>query len=226
VVGVAPYCSYLPIALKAIGRGTSPPYTASFSISAILNGYSALGAVKRLPGYSPVYLYGQGVYVPYYNVEVANMSWGFRSSGNRVGNRHLSYIGRYVLFIASACHASVMAVAGYERDGNRRPSSNYQAYVEIAAPGAEIWTSDMTGYTQNALYHKGYSKPTDPWGENAWKFGTSFAAPCVSGVAALVVAEDPWLSPWGIRGRIRDTHADLPGDLAFCGRVDAAAAVE
>jgi len=61
--------------------------------------------------------------------------------------------------------------------------------MNLAAPGAAIWSTIPSGY--------------------AYKSGTSMAAPHVSGVAALVLAACPTLSPAQVASHLTDTADDL-----------------
>ncbi len=67
--------------------------------------------------------------------------------------------------------------------------SNYGAQVDIAAPGTSIYSTYYTG---------GYG----------YKSGTSMATPVVSGVAALMLAENPSLTNEEIREILCDTAVD------------------
>ena len=113
----------------------------------------------------------------------------------------LKYSNSPYLFVAGAT-TSTDAIADY---------SNYGAYVDISAPGHNIYTTNSSG---------GYSMA----------YGTSFATPNVAAVAALVMAANPSLTPTDVLAVISNTALDLgdPGwDPYFGhGRVDALAAVE
>ena len=65
--------------------------------------------------------------------------------------------------------------------------------VHVVAPGREIWTTDVTG---------GYTCVS----------GTSFAAPHVSGIVALIWATDPDLSVWRVRNIIEQTTRKIGGN--------------
>ena len=62
----------------------------------------------------------------------------------------------------------VIAVGATDRDGNVASFTTRGAHVAVCAPGRGIWTCGVRGYQQAS--------------------GTSFAAPFVAGIAALVVA--------------------------------------
>lgn len=91
---------------------------------------------------------------------------------------------------------------------NVRPYwSSYGNYVDIAAPGVSIWTTDRNG---------GYRTAS----------GTSFSSPIAAGVAALMMSANPSLSSLEIESLLFST-ADYVGDPFFYGngKVNAGAAV-
>jgi subtilisin family serine protease len=92
----------------------------------------------------------------------------------------------------------------------RASYSNYGSYVDIAAPGSSIYTTDRGG---------GYKSVS----------GTSFASPDAAATAALVMSANPALTPTDVLSIITNTAKDL-GTAGWdpyygFGRVDAGAAV-
>ncbi len=91
----------------------------------------------------------------------------------------------------------------------RASFSNYGTYVDLVAPGAGIYTTTPGGYTSAN--------------------GTSFSSPIAAGVAALIFAANPSLTPDECQSDLLSTCVDLgdPGEdnVYGHGRVDAAAAV-
>ncbi len=84
--------------------------------------------------------------------------------------------------------------------------SNYGSYVDVAAPGSDIYSTTMGG---------GYG----------YMSGTSMAAPFVSGMVALVAATNPKLTPTQIKAAIVggvDVLPQLAGKVSSSGRVNAA----
>ena len=99
---------------------------------------------------------------------------------------------------------SALGVINATRSGDtfaKYSSSNYntagQMSKEISAPGTDIWSLAKTG-TQD------YRSST----------GTSMAAPCVAGIAALLFAENPALTPAQVKSILCSTALDL-GDEGF-----------
>lgn len=104
-----------------------------------------------------------------------------------------------------------MVVVGALDERDSRPAwASYGAHLALAAPGDGLWTTGLGG---------GYRV--------VW--GTSFAAPLVTAVAALMWETAPQASPAQVEQWLRETAVDLgvPGpDTQFgSGRLQAAAAV-
>jgi serine protease len=110
----------------------------------------------------------------------------------------------------------VITVAATDRNGNRANFSNYGSVVDIAAPGVEVLSTLNTGSTTpvNDTY--------------VYYDGTSMATPHVSGVAALLYAIKPEITPSEVEQILKDTVRPFPGTCYGCGDglLDAAAAVE
>ena len=88
--------------------------------------------------------------------------------------------------------------------------SNYGDFIDVAAPGAGLWTTNNNG---------GYSSVS----------GTSFAAPSAAATVALIMAANPSLTPSEVEAVLENSAVDL-GDPGFDpvygnGRIDALAAV-
>ncbi|GAA2696981.1 hypothetical protein GCM10010412_091520 [Nonomuraea recticatena] len=86
-----------------------------------------------------------------------------------------------------ASYPGVIAVGAASPDGTKSKFSNDATSVSVTAPGAGV-TSAWTG--------GGYRTDLD---------GTSFAAPYVSGVVALVRARHPELDHWQVKRRVEMT---------------------
>jgi serine protease len=110
----------------------------------------------------------------------------------------------------------VIAVAAVNRSGGKASFSNYGAGVTIAAPGEGILSTLNAGVTTPGAQ------------SYAWYSGTSMAAPHVAGVAALMFAAKPSLSPDQVAAILRSTARPFPAPCSGCGSgiVDAGAAVQ
>jgi subtilisin family serine protease len=105
---------------------------------------------------------------------------------------------------------AIITVAATNSGDSLTSWSNYGDVIDVAAPGAGIWSTANGG---------GYAAVS----------GTSFSSPATAAVVALVMARDPALTPAQVDNIIMSSSTDLgtPGqDIYFGhGRVDAAAAV-
>ncbi len=107
----------------------------------------------------------------------------------------------------------VLGVTGTDQQDVRLSSTATGPYVDVAAPGEDIvgtyWVGNVRGY--------------------ALGLGTEFAAPQVSGVAALILSMNPYLTPLEVTDMIAKTARDLgpagPDQEYGYGLVDAEAAV-
>jgi subtilisin family serine protease len=104
----------------------------------------------------------------------------------------------------------ITCVSATDGSDNRTSWSSFGSYIDVAAPGAGIFTTDRGG---------GYTSPS----------GTSFSAPVTLGVYALMMAANPSLSSATLDNALFTTARDLGSggkDPYYgYGRVDAAAAV-
>jgi hypothetical protein len=109
-----------------------------------------------------------------------------------------------------ATRPEVAAVGATNHNDSRSWFSNYGPELELVAPGEDILST----------------RPNDGYASDD---GTSFAAPYVAGLAALVRSRNPGLQAPEVRELIRDTAEDLgsPGwdQLTGHGRIDAFEAV-
>lgn len=114
--------------------------------------------------------------------------------------------------------AGVISVAAYNPwFGTREDSSNYGEGVTIAAPGRRVLSTHNDGKTKAAHYI--YSE----------KDGTSMAAPHVSGVVALMLSINPFLTPDQVTQLLANTArpfgAGKCDEGCGAGMLDAGAAV-
>lgn len=108
-----------------------------------------------------------------------------------------------------------LAVAATDYDDIRVDWSNFGPEVDVAAPGERIISLVPTWYPSSIW--EDFELP--PYG---YGFGTSMAAPHVSGFAALIKSVKPWLTAAEIMNIIRysadDTNKeDYPGNDEFIG---------
>ncbi len=125
-------------------------------------------------------------------------------------------------YTPASCNG-VISVASTDRSGNRAYYSNYGSVVDLAAPGGE--TNVTSGDGVLSTLNTGTTTPASD--SEAFYQGTSMAAPHVAGVAALVKAVAPSMSPDDVEATLVDSARAFPGSCSQCGSglLDAAAAV-
>jgi thermitase len=161
------------------------------------------------------------------NVRIISASWGSNSYSKALEDTIRAASDAGILFVAAAGNdgsnndsrphypsnydvPNVISVAALDRTDHLAGFSNFGTKtVHIAAPGKDILSTWLNG---------GYREAS----------GTSMATPYVSGVAALILANEPGLTMAELRRRILST-ADkldtLSGKVATGGRICAANAI-
>ncbi len=134
------------------------------------------------------------------------------SAGNDFSSSELS---------APACSSKVLSVGALTRNNTRALYSNAGISLDIMAPGGGIGTSE--NQIVSALYDG-----SDVFG--TFGVGTSYAAPHVTGVAALMLQVNKSLSQEDVRRIIQETAVDL-GEEGFdvihgYGKINALAALQ
>ena len=104
-----------------------------------------------------------------------------------------------------AGYDNVIGVVSVDSTNNRASGSSYGTWADVAAPGADIWST----------YNNGSYWP---------KSGTSMASPVVAGVAALYKSVHPDATPAQITARLKATATKGGSDLG-AGIVNAAKAL-
>jgi subtilisin family serine protease len=123
----------------------------------------------------------------------------------------------------SVDYDNVIAVSATDGSDNFASFSSYGPEVVVAAPGVNI-------YSTTPNYSVVWNDPPYSYSQNYdYVSGTSMAAPLVAGLAALILSNDPSLSPAQVRETIEITADDL-GPAGFdnefgYGRVNAYNAV-
>ncbi|MCV2395100.1 S8 family serine peptidase [Actinotalea sp. M2MS4P-6] len=119
--------------------------------------------------------------------------------------------------------SGVVAVAAYGPTGARAYYSNYGSLVDLAAPGG-----DMSSATSNGIISTLNSGATTP-GADSYEYyqGTSMATPHVAGVAALMIAANPSLTPDQVESLLKSSAQPFVASCSGCGAgmLDAATAV-
>jgi len=184
IIGVAPKAKIMPVrVLDARGFGTTT-WVANAVIWATDNGADIINMSLGSISYSNAL--NEAIQRAHQNGVLLVAAAGNCGDNNYFNNgcrfqNQTNYPGAY---------ENVIAVAAIDSRNNRASFSNEGTYVDIAAPGASIYSS----YIGNS-YLAGS--------------GTSQAAPHVSGLAALIKSQNPQISNVGIWSRIQSTATDL-----------------
>jgi serine protease len=124
--------------------------------------------------------------------------------------------------------AGVITVAALERDGDRGSYSNKGSVVDLVAPGGAAPNCTSANNILSTS-NSGTAGPDQPNYRSCG--GTSFAAPHVAGIAALVLSINPQLTPDQVETLLKNTARPFPSGsdctTSTCGAgvVDATAAV-
>ncbi|NDY90993.1 S8 family serine peptidase [Ideonella sp. TBM-1] len=214
VAGVAPSARVLPVRVLGCGGG----YTSDIAAGVY---WAAGGAVKGVPANA-------------HPARVINMSLGGSGACPSFFQRAISEataLGALVVVAAGndnenasghnpANCQDVLTVAAVGRQGGKASYSNFGSVVRIAGPGGDGSAGVLS------TYNAGFIKPkADSYDELQ---GTSMATPHVAGVAALVMARHPALTPAQVAQKLVDTARPFPATCRQCGAgiVDAEAAVQ
>jgi serine protease len=119
----------------------------------------------------------------------------------------------------------VVTVGAVGRGGARAFYSNYGTLVDVSAPGGDQSTGTANGIL--STLNAGARAP----GADSYAYyqGTSMATPHVAGVAALMLARNPALTPDQVEARLKSSARPLPVTCSLgcgAGLVDASAAVD
>jgi subtilisin family serine protease len=123
---------------------------------------------------------------------------------------------------------NVLAVGATSESGQRASFSSYGSWVDVAAPGEQIWSTISQNYEfdflSRLLFMLSYGwNGSDPY---MYCDGTSMACPLVAGVCALVCAEGPQLSAVQVAERLVETGDVVAFDQPIGVKLNAFAAVD
>lgn len=153
--------------------------------------------------------------------DVINLSVGGWPYSNTLQNAVNYAWSRGVTIIAAACNFgssspcypaaldNVIAVSATDQNDNLASFSNYGSWIDVAAPGVGVFTTNSGG------------------GYGGWN-GTSFSSPNVAGLAALILGVNAALSNADVVGIIKNNADDLGSgfdELYGWGRINASRAV-
>jgi len=135
------------------------------------------------------------IYAADNGADVLSMSWGITVTSELIEDVLEYAYSKGAVLVAAAGNSNspipfvpamydfVIGVAAIDKNNLKASFSNYGNWVDVAAPGVDVY-STMPTYlvTLNSLgYTKEYSNMS----------GTSMSAPCVAGVAGLILSKNP-----------------------------------
>ncbi|MFO1413078.1 MAG: S8 family serine peptidase [Burkholderiales bacterium] len=154
-----------------------------------------------------------------HGAKVANLSFAVQSSSTVIsaaqyfknkGGVVVNSAGNYGTLDSTPASDALVSVSATDSNDVVASWSSYGPYVDLAAPGANIWTTVAGG---------GYGAVS----------GTSFSSPLTAGVAALVLSKNPELTPTQVVDVLKTTAVDLGAvgadNYYGAGRVNAYGAV-
>lgn len=216
ISGVAFKPKYFPVAMKF----RAPYSSTTFSV---VNAYIAVGCVQGCIDKAKEY--GASFYVPHYQIEVVNCSFGFPTISG-AERRTLDRVNPFMLFVCAAGksagvqsdypakYTGCVSVGGYLESGawfyRNCPDIN------IAGPSSGVYSTDMLGTNSHGQQLGLSNQP------NCMFAGTSIACPHVAAVALLTACKYPSLSAAQLKSRlISKSVQSLTGGPTGVGRVDA-----
>jgi len=130
-----------------------------------------------------------------------------------------------------AVYDHVISVASTDRNDTRSEYSNYGSWLDLAAPGEDIVSlrAQGTDMYQGSWYYYGASfvPPFDYSAILCKASGTSMSCPLVAGVAALILSQDPSLTPQQVRTILRSsTEPSNTDEYIGTGMINADLAVQ
>lgn len=216
------------------GHGT---FVASVAAAETNNGIGIAGVswrskimpVKVVAGFAIYSIIADGIrYAADQGARVINMSLGGTNPSFVLEDACKYAFGKGAVLVAStgnygwdrvlypaAYDEYCLAVGASDANDERWENSNFGPAVDVVAPGVNVI---------GALFD---NKDPNNLNSYEWGSGTSYAAPCVSGVAALLIAYKPYLTNTQVMDLIRFTADDInsstnPGidDFIGYGRVN------
>ena len=164
------------------------------------------------------------IYAADNEADILSNSWGGSGSSSTLNSAMNYAYSKGCVIVAAAGNSNadvsgftpanipcVIAVAATDSNDVKASFSNYGETVDVSAPGVSILSTTGSSYA-------------------SWS-GTSMACPHVSGVAALILSNEPTLTNAEVRQRLRDTADDINAQnpswqgLLGTGRINAYKAV-
>jgi len=202
VVGVCPKCRIIPVRVMFAASGTFFGHRISL-ISQVDD--LAKGIVHSVNNDADVLSLSTGVFIDLHTIKRA-IKYAFKqgavivdAAGNDNCNRR-NY---------PAAYDHVIAVAATNNVDRKTEFSNYGSWIDVAAPGEDVKSTivEEGGVSESSQYESGLN-------------GTSFAAPYISGTAALILSHYPGLGNVEVMRMIREGVDEIPDKSIGTGRIN------
>lgn len=122
---------------------------------------------------------------------------------------------------APANCSGILAVSALSNTGSKTDYSNFGSEIAISAPGGNGCSHAFISALDTST-----TSPDGNYGYTTCATGTSFAAPLVSGVAALMLATSPSLTPTELASLLRSSATTFPGITGLSACTSSATGVE
>ena len=148
-------------------------------------------------------------------VKVINLSLGGPTTSKVIHDAVIAATNAGVLIVAAAgndgtsdpsypaAFPEVLSVSAVGPDGKLASYSSFGSTIDIAAPGGDFADGDATFGVLSLIWDFKMGRPA-----YAFADGTSMATPHVTGVAALLLAQNPTLSPSDLKSRLTSYAVD------------------
>jgi len=122
----------------------------------------------------------------------------------------------------------VISVGATNASNQRASFSTYGAWVDVAAPGEQIWSTVQSNYEWDVLTQLLFALSYGWDGVNPYMYsdGTSMACPLVAGVCALIRSVRPDYTPEQVLARLVETGDAVVFDQPLGVKVNAFAALD
>lgn len=168
MAGTCPNCRILPIKANIAGSNVMDAYSVYLALEFAVNNPTSIQGIPANPYFADVISMSFGSFTPSSFIRqgiVDAYNAGAILVAGAGNNNNSSYF-------YPAAYNEVIAVGGTDVNDAKSSDSNYGSWVDVAAPGVSIYT---TNFSTSTLY--------------VWGSGTSFSSPFVAGTIGLMLSK-------------------------------------